>query len=89
MVTTLSKNNNKYQDIANIAVYYWMTLWRDCTCILPGIKLSAAVKMSCLVLWLSGEARITLPAPEPSVVVRMNCCLGAVDGFIAVTIWIF
>lgn len=59
------------------------------TCILPGIRLSAAVKMSCLVLWLSGEARITLPAPELSDVVRMNCCLGTGDGFIAVTIWIF
>ena len=45
--------------------------------------------MSCLVLWLSGEARITLPGPELSAVVRMNCCLGALEGFIAVTIWIF
>lgn len=62
---------------------------RSSTCILPGIRLSAEVKMSCLVLWLSGEARITLPAPELSAVVRMNCCLGAVEGFIAVTIWIF
>lgn len=61
----------------------------DGTCILPGIRLSAAVKRSCFVLWPSGEARITLPAPELSAVVRMNCCLGAEDGFIAVTIWIF
>lgn len=53
------------------------------------MRLSDAVKMSCLVLWLSGEARITLPAPELSAVVRMNCCLGAADGFTAVTICIF
>lgn len=59
------------------------------TCILPGIRLSAAVKMSCLVLCVFEEVRRTLPDPGLSAVVRMNCCLGAGDGFIAVTIWIF
>ena len=58
------------------------------TCILPGIRLSAAVKMSCLVCVFE-ELRRTLPDPVLSAVVRMNCCLGAGDGFIAVTIWIF
>lgn len=53
------------------------------------MRVSDAVKMSCFVLWLSGEARITLPAPELSAVVKMNCCLGAADGFTAVTICIF
>lgn len=61
-------------------------LW---TCILPGIRLSAAVKISCLVLCVSDEVRRTLPDPALSAVARMNCCLGAGDGFIAVTIWIF
>lgn len=64
-------------------------VWIVVTCILPCIRLSADVKISCFVLWLFGEVRITFPAPELSDVVRMNCCLGALEGFMAVTIWIF
>lgn len=59
------------------------------TCILPGIRLSAAVKISCLVLCVFEEVRRTFPDPVLSAVVRMNCCLAVGDCFIAVTIWIF
>lgn len=37
-----------------------------CTCIRPGTRLSAVVKMSCLVLGLLGDARMTLPVGVPS-----------------------
>lgn len=60
-----------------------------CTCIRPGTRLSAVVKMSCLVLGLLGDARMTLPVAVPSWAARINCCLGTLAGSTAVTIWIF
>lgn len=67
----------------NTHAFVWLHTW-----IRPGTRLSAVAKMSCLALVLSGDARRTLPAEEPSGAARINCCLGTVESS-AVTIWIF